>query len=269
MSETSRHDAWQAGANYDAYMGRWSRKVAPLFLDWLKAPDNGDWLDVGCGTGSLSQAILAGAAPASVTGIDASEGFVRHAAATIADPRVRFQRGDAQAIDLAEASRDAVVSGLVLNFVPDKRAMLSEMARIARPSGSLGFFVWDYPGGGIAFMRAFWRAAGALDPDAAALAEDRRFPDCTEAGLGGLAAEVWGTGVETTALEVPTRFRDFADYWTPFTLGAGPAPGYCVSLSPDRREQLRRKLENDLPREPDGSILLSARAWAVKAVGPG
>ncbi len=269
MSETSRHDAWQAAANYDAYMGRWSRKIAPPFLDWLGAPDNGDWLDVGCGTGALSQAILAEAAPASVTGIDASEGFVGHAAATTADPRARFRRGDAQAIDLPDASHDAVVSGLVLNFVPDRRAMLSEMARIARPGGRLGFFVWDYPGGGVAFMRAFWRAAAALDPDAVALSEDRRFPDCTEAGLRGLAAEVWGPGVETTALKVPTRFRDFADYWTPFTLGAGPAPGYCVSLPPDRREQLRKKLERDLPREPDGSIALTARAWAVKAPVPG
>lgn len=269
MSETSRHDAWQAGADYDAYMGRWSRKIAPLFLDWVGAPDQGDWLDLGCGTGSLSQAILAKASPNSVTGMDASEGFVGHAAATIADPRARFLRGDAQAIDLADASHDAVVSGLVLNFVPDRRAMLSEMVRVARPGGRVGFFVWDYPGGGIGFMRAFWRAAGALDPDAVALSEDRRFPDFTEAALRGLAAEVWGTAVETTALEVPTLFRDFADYWTPFTLGAGPAPGYCVSLSPDRREQLRQKLEGDLPRGPDGSIALSARAWAVKAVVPG
>jgi SAM-dependent methyltransferase len=268
MSETSRHDAWQAGANYDAYMGRWSRRIAPLFLDWLDAPQGGDWLDVGCGTGSLSRAILDKAQPASVTGIDASEGFVHHAAATVADPRARFLRADAQAIDLADASHDAVVSGLVLNFVPDRRAMLREMARVAKPEGRTGFFVWDYPGGGVGFMRAFWRAAGANDPEALDLAEDRRFPECSETALKALAAEVWGADVATTALEIPTRFRDFDDYWTPFTLGAGPAPGYCTSLSPERREALRRRLEDDLPREADGGILLSARAWAVKAVGP-
>jgi SAM-dependent methyltransferase len=264
MSETSRHDSWQAGASYDAYMGRWSRQVAPLFLDWRNAPEGGDWLDLGCGTGSLSAAILDRAAPRSLIGIDASEGFVGHAAGAIGDPRATFRQGDAQAIDLADASQDAVVSGLVLNFVPDKRAMLSEMARVARPAGSLGFFVWDYPGGGIEFMRAFWRAAGSLD-----LAEGRRFPDCTEAALGALAAEVWGTGVETTALEVPTRFRDFADYWTPFTLGAGPAPGYCVSLPPDRRDALRAKLESDLPKDADGGITLTARAWGVKGGAAG
>lgn len=269
MSETSRHDSWQAGNNYDAYMGRWSRRMAPLFLDWLNAPEGGDWLDLGCGTGSLSAAILAQDRPRSLIGIDASEGFVSHAAGVIDDPRAAFRQGDAQAVDLPDACCDAVVSGLVLNFVPDRRAMLSEMARVARPGGRVGFFVWDYPAGGIAFMRAFWRAAGALDPDAVALSEDRRFPDFTEAGLRGLAAEVWQAAAETTALEIPTRFRDFADYWTPFTLGAGPAPGYCAALQPERREQLRMKLESDLPRQADGSILLSARAWAVKAVVPG
>ncbi len=268
MSETSRHDSWQVGANYDAYMGRWSRQVAPRFLDWLNAPEGGDWLDLGCGTGSLSAAILDRARPRSLIGVDASAGFVSHAAGTIGDPRATFLQGDAQVLDLPDESRDVVVSGLVLNFVPDRRAMLSEMARVARPGGRIGFFVWDYPGGGVEFMRAFWRAAGAIDPEALNLAEGRRFPDCTEAALGGLAAEFWGRKVETTALEVPTRFRDFADYWTPFTLGAGPAPGYCVSLPPDRREELRKKLESDLPREADGSIALIARAWAVKAAVP-
>lgn len=268
MSETSRHDSWQAGASYDAYMGRWSRQLAPRFLDWLDAPEGGDWLDLGCGTGSLSAAILAEARPRSLVGIDASDGFVAHAAGAIGDTRATFRQGDAQRLDLPDASCDAVVSGLVLNFVPDRRAMLREMARVVRPGGRLGFFVWDYPGGGIEFMRAFWRAAGSLDPQALDLAEGRRFPDCTEAALGALAAEVWGCETETTALSIPTRFRDFADYWTPFTLGAGPAPGYCVSLPPDRRDALRAKLESDLPKDADGGITLGARAWGVKGMEP-
>ncbi|WP_413874515.1 class I SAM-dependent methyltransferase [Albidovulum sp.] len=269
MSETARHDSWQAGASYDAYMGRWSRQMAPRFLDWLEAPDGGDWLDLGCGTGSLSAAILGQSAPRSVTGVDASEGFVAHAASKTDDPRARFRRGDAQKLDVPAESFDAAVSGLVLNFVPDRSAMLREMARVVRPGGRLGFFVWDYPGGGVRFMREFWRAASALDPAARDLTEDKRFPDCTETRLRDLAAEVWATEVESTALVIDTRFADFTDYWRPFTLGAGPAPGYCAALPPDRREALRRRLESDLPTEPDGGIALTARAWAVKAVVPG
>jgi SAM-dependent methyltransferase len=264
MAETSRHDSWSAGDSYDAYMGRWSARLALRFLDWLELPDGRDWLDVGCGTGSLSAAILARAAPRSVTGIDASDGFVAHARSKIGDPRATFRQGDAQKLDVATGSCDVAVSGLVLNFVPDRRAMLGEMSRVLRPGGTFGFFVWDYPGGGIRFMREFWRAASALDPAARDLTEDRRFPDCTQAALRGLAGEVWGVKAESAALEIDTRFRDFADYWTPFTLGAGPAPGYCAALPPDRREALRAKLDRDLPRGADGSIALSARAWAVK-----
>jgi len=269
MAESSRHDSWQAGVNYDAYMGRWSRLLAERFVDWLDAPRAGNWVDVGCGTGSLSAAILARADPANVIGIDASEGFARHAAAAIHDPRATFVRGDAQALDLPDASRDVAVSGLVLNFVPDKVAMLREMKRVCRPGGAVGFFVWDYPGRGVGFMRAFWDAAVALDRNARDLAEFRRFPDCTEAALCALAERAWGVPVASRALEIDTRFADFADFWTPFTLGAGPAPGYCAALSPDQRETLRATLERDLPLEADGAIALRARAWAVRATTPG
>lgn len=269
MSETSRHDSWKAGNNYDAYMGRWSRQAARRFVDWLDVPEGRDWLDVGCGTGSLSVAILERANPQDVIGIDASDGFVHHATHTVDDHRATFRQGDAQALTLPDASRDAVVSGLVLNFVPDRRAMLSEMTRVAKPGGMCGFFVWDYPGGGVEFIDAFWRAASAMDPGSLELAEGRRFSDCTEDALSALASEVWGVPVEATALDVPTRFRDFEDFWTPFTLGAGPAPGYCVSLASERRERLREKLERDLGRGVDGSIDLSARALAVKAIRNG
>ena len=98
------------------------------------------------------------------------------------------------------------------------------MRRIVRPGGTVGFYVWDYPGGVIAFMRAFWTAAVALDPAARELTEDRRFPFCTRDGLAALAAEA-GLDAELAAIESPAVFRDFEDYWRPFTLGAGPAPG--------------------------------------------
>jgi SAM-dependent methyltransferase len=187
MAEASRHDAWQAGDRYDAYMGRWSRLVAPQYLDWLGAPHGMDWLDVGCGTGALSATILARSNPKSLIAIDPSDGFIATAKAAADDPRAQFKVGDAQALPLETAGRDVAVSGLVLNFVPDRLKALEEMKRVVRSGGTVGFYVWDYPGGGLEFVRAFWTAATALDQPAADLTEDRRFPFCTLDALAGLA----------------------------------------------------------------------------------
>lgn len=264
MAETSRHDAWQAGESYEMYMGRWSRPIAALFLDWLDLPDGLDWLDVGSGTGALSSAIVGRCRPKSLIGIDPSDGFVAKARENVTDPSAGFRVGDAQALPVETATRDAAVSALAVNFVPDKVKALGEMKRVTRPGGTVAFYVWDYPGGGVEFMRAFWNAAAALDPAAGDLTEDKRFPFCTPDGLLDLARNAGLGPVECKALESPSVFRDFDDYWRPFTLGAGPAPGYCVSLDPDARERLRIKLSDSLPRGTDGSITLNTRAWGVK-----
>ncbi len=264
MTEASRHDAWQAGDRYEAYMGRWSRKLAPQFLDWLGAAEKLDWLEVGCGTGALSAAIVARCNPQSLIAIDPSQGFVEAARASVPDPRAEFRTGDAQQLALASHSRDIVVSALVLNFVPDRPKALAEMQRVARPGGTVAFCVWDYAGGGVEFMHAFWVAAAALDPAARDLTEDKRFPFCTRDGLTDIAKSAGLTRVECVPISVATVFRDFDDYWLPFTLGAGPAPGYCVSLEPAARQRLEEKLRDSLPRRADGSIALNARAWALK-----
>jgi SAM-dependent methyltransferase len=266
MAETSRHDAWQAGDSYDAYMGRWSRAVAPRFLDWLAPAQGLDWLEVGCGTGALSAAVLSQCKPRSLVAVDPSEGFVATARRNVPEGRAEFKVGDAQNLDLATASRDVVVSALVLNFVPDKPKALAEMKRVARREGTIGFYVWDYPGGGVEFMRAFWRAAISLDPKASDLTEDRRFPFCTPEGLTDLAARAGLGPTRCEPIVVPTVFRDFDDYWLPFTLGAGPAPGYCANLDPAARERLKAKLHQSVPRSADGSIPFRARAWALKAI---
>ncbi len=268
MAETSRHDAWQAGDSYEAYMGRWSRQIAPRFLEWLDAPRGLDWLEVGCGTGALSGAILEKCQPKSLVAIDPSEGFLAKARTHVTDSRVTFQIGDAQALTLATASRDIAVSALMLNFVPDRGKALAEMRRVVRPGGVVAFYVWDYAGGGVEFMRAFWNAAIALDPAAADLAENKRFPFCTRDGLTALAREAGLTDVNATAVEAPTVFRDFEDFWRPFTLGAGPAPGYCVKLAPEARQRLKEKLQSSLAHRADGTIALTTRAWAIKSRAP-
>jgi SAM-dependent methyltransferase len=267
MEAASRHDAWAGGDSYDAFMGRWSRRVAPEFLAWLDRAPGLDWLDVGCGTGALSEAILAGAAPRDLLAVDPSEAFAATARARL-HPRADVRVAGAGALPADDASRDAVVAGLVLNFVPDRPGALAEMRRVARPGGTVAFYVWDYPGGGMAFLSAFWRAATALDPAAADLRETGRFPFCTPDGLTALARDAGLAGIEARAIVIPTAFASFEDFWHPFTLGAGPAPGYVAGLDPQARDRLRDRLDADLPRESDGRIVLSARAWALRATAP-
>ena len=235
MAEASRHDAWQAGDRYDAYMGRWSRQLAPRFLDWLGAADGLDWLEVGCGTGALSAAIVARCNPKSLVAIDPSEGFVAAARAMVSRPaRARSRAATRRRCRSTSASRDVVVSALVLNFVPDRPKALAEMKRVARPGGTVAFYVWDYPGGGMEFMRAFWTAASALDPARTGPHRGPALPVLHAGRADRLAARTPAWRASTCApIEVPTVFRDFDDFWRPFTLGAGPAPGYCASL--DRR----------------------------------
>lgn len=255
-------DVWAAGNLYEPYVGRWSRLVAREFLGWLALPAGRDWLDVGCGTGALSQTVTERCAPASVTGVDPSAAFIDYARAHVQGP-VSFQVGDAQSLPLDTASVDVAVSGLVLNFVPQPAVAVAEMARAARPGGVVAAYVWDYAGR-MELMRYFWDAAGELDPAARALDEGPRFPLCQPAPLAELFAGAGLQRVEGRAIEVPTRFRDFDDYWSPFLGGQGPAPGYAMSLEEPRRAALRDLIRSRLPIAADGSIDLVARAWAVR-----
>jgi SAM-dependent methyltransferase len=237
--------------------------VAPLFLDWLAPRPGLDWADVGCGTGALSTAIVERAAPGSVVGVDPSEGFVAYARATLVDRRARFTTGDATALPLDAGSLDAVVSALVLNFVADTGAALAEAVRVSRPGAIVAAYVWDYADG-MEPIRRFWKAAAALDPAAGELDEGRRFPLCQPDALEAAFTAAGLDDVATRAIDVEARFAGFEDYWAPFLSGVGPAPGYCAALAPDAREALRARLQDELPAGPDGAIVLTARAFAVR-----
>jgi SAM-dependent methyltransferase len=258
---------WASGDVYEPYVGRWSRLVARELIAWLDRPAGGRWLDVGCGTGALSQTVLDRAAPAAVNGIDASSGFVAHAQARIADPRAAFQVADAQALPFEDGRFDAAVSGLVLNFVPQPPRMVAEMRRVVRRGGTVALYIWDY-GGEMQLMRHFWDAAAALDPAAGPLDEARRFPDCRPEPLAAVFRDAGLDAVETRAIDIATVFRDFDDYWTPFLGGGAPAPAYCMALPEERRAALRERLRARLPTRADGSIALVARAWAARGVAP-
>ena len=257
-------DRWSGGDAYERWIGRWSRPVGAIFVDWLGVPAGARWLDVGCGTGALSETILTRAAPASVSGIDPSASFVDHAARAVDDARASFAVGAAEAIPVADTSVDVAVAGLVLNFVRDLPAALAEMGRVVTAGGTVGGYVWDYAGR-MELMRRFWDAAVAVDPAAAALDEAARFPICGEEPLRAAFVDAGLRAVEVRAIEVPTIFTDFDDYWSPLLSGVAPAPGYTMSLGEDRRTELRERLRSTLPAEADGSIHLVARAWAVRA----
>jgi SAM-dependent methyltransferase len=255
-------DTWGVGRAYEPYIGRWSRVVAGEFVAWLGAGDGAAWLDVGCGTGALSQAVLEAADPSLVVGADPSVGFLTHARARLGGGRARFVAADARALPVADARFDVVVSGLVLNFVPDPARAVREMARATRAGGRVAAYVWDYAGR-MELIRHFWDAAAALDPAAADLDEARRFGLCQPEPLGHLFRDAGLAEVGVRPIEVPTRFRDFDDYWTPFLGGQGPAPGYAMSLEEPRRAALREELRRRLPAAEDGALDMVARAWAV------
>jgi SAM-dependent methyltransferase len=260
---TGPAEVWAVGGAYERYIGRWSRLVAAAFVPWVGAPAGAWWLDAGCGTGALAAAVLAGAGPAGVLGVDRSPGFV--AAARAGTTGASFAVADAARLPVADAAVGAAVSGLVLNFLPEPLAAVRELARVTAPGGPVAAYVWDYAGR-MELLRHFWDAAVALDPAAAALDEGERFPLCRQGALAELFAAAGLERVEAGALEVPTRFADVDDYWAPFLGGQGPAPGYVAGLTPAATEALRAALAARLPAAADGSIELVARAWTARGL---
>jgi SAM-dependent methyltransferase len=246
MTALERKDTWASGVAYEPYMGRWSRLVAREFLAWLGIPPGASFLDIGCGTGVLSQTILEVASPQVVLGVDPSEGYLAFAREQIQDPHADFLLADAQALPVFLSAYDIVVSGLVLNFVPHPGQALREMVRVARRGGTVAGYVWDYAGQ-MQLIRSFWDAASALDPAACMLDEGQRFPLCQPEPLQQLFQTAGLGKGEVCSIDVSTTFRDFDDYWSPFLGGQGPAPGYAMSLSEERRVALREHLRATLP----------------------
>jgi trans-aconitate methyltransferase len=258
-------DRWLAGDAYEAYMGRWSRRLAGVFLEWLQPAPSANWLELGCGTGALTSTILARCEPASIIACDQSAPFVEHAREHLADARLSFVVADAQALPHRDGGFDMAVSGLVLNFLPNPAGTLASIRERLCEGGTIAAYVWDYAEG-MEFLRLFWEEAAALDADAVALDEGKRFPLCEMTALASLFQTGGLAQVETHALEISTDFSTFDDYWRPFLRGTGPAPSYVASLGAPDRDFLRERLERRLPVGPDGRVSLRARAWAVRGI---
>jgi SAM-dependent methyltransferase len=266
MSETAK-ESWDSGGAYELWVGRWSRKVAEEFIDWLAVSRGRTWGDVGCGTGALVERILASSDPAGVLAIDRSEAYVLEARNRSGDSRVRFEVGDACALTWAPQTCDVTVSGLVLNFVPDSAAMAREMVRVTRPGGRVAAYVWDYAGG-MQMIRHFWDVALEFNRGDSKLDQAERFPLCQPGPLKQLFRRAGLVSVSARAIDVPTVFRDFDDYWRPFLGKQGAAPTYLASMPAETRDRIRVALKARLVAAADGSIAMTARAWAVQGTVP-
>jgi len=257
-------DSWQTGDAYEYYMGRWSSLVADSFTDWLSPSSGLKWLDIGCGSGALSEAIIKKRKPAKITAIDQSEGFVKTAQnrlGKLAECKV----GSALSLPQEDSSVNVAVSGLVLNFIPEPEKALVEMKRVVIAGGCVAVYVWDYAGI-MEFLNYFWDIAVEINPNASNLHEGLRFPESNADGLRNIFKRAGFSEIEIAPIDITMRFSDFDDYWNPFLGGTGPAPTYVLSLDKSERNKLRDALLERLPVQADGSILLVARAWAVKGI---
>jgi len=255
---------WTGAEEYERVMGRWSRRIAPSLIAFAGVETGERVLEVGCGTGSLTRALLGHDEHLHVTGVDPSAQYIEHGRRAIASPRLSLQQADAQDLPFDDHEFDRCLSLLVLNFIPDVRRALDEMRRVTRPGGTIAAAVWDY-GDGMQMLRILWDAAVSLDPDAAARHE-RNMPYCRQGELGAL----WEAGglrdVEEGSLSVTLQFASFEDYWRPFLSGVGPSGSYVSALPEAQQIALRDLLRSTLPGQ--GPFELEARAWAVRGTVP-
>jgi ubiquinone/menaquinone biosynthesis C-methylase UbiE len=247
-----------SGDAYDRFMGRYSRGLAPLVVEFAGIEPGMNVLDVGCGPGALSERLAVRVDAEAVSAADPSEQFV--AACTERVPGADVRRAEAEELPWQDDWFDAVLAQLVVNFMRDARAGVSEMRRVVQPGGVVCACTWDY-GEGMQMLRAFWGAARTLDQDAPDEGRTMRYLSTDE--LEQLWREVGMDQVESDNLTVETGYSDFEDLWQPFTFGVGPAGSYYAALEPARREALRDRLFLDLG-SPAGPFTLRATASAVR-----
>jgi len=257
------------GDGYEAQMGRWSRRLAPLLIDFAGVSGAKKILDVGCGTGSLTFEIAGRLGGGAITGIDFSPVYVEHASRRNQHQHVTFEVGDACALRFADASFDHVLSSLVLQFIPDADRVVREMRRVTRPGGTITAATWDTRGG-VVVQRMFFDTAAVLDPDASA----RRAMACARPmsradGLRKAWADAGLVDVVQDSLTIRMEYESFADFWSSIDGNDGPYADYLRTLAAEAKLRLRRLVEAAYhDGEQDGPRSYAATAWAVKGQVP-
>jgi len=259
----------RGAAAYDHYMGRWSQRLAPLFLDFAGSADGERVLDAGCGTGSLSLALVKRAAVKAVEAIDFEPDFVAALQARIGDAPITARQGDACSLDFADASFDRALSLLVLHFVSDAQQAAREMRRVVRPGGVVAAAVWDTYGG-MPSQRIFWDTVVAIDPSADARRATAVFRPATQQGdLPALLRGAGLTDVRETMLAIRMEFADFEDYWHPLLTAQGNLGQFLESLAPSIRARVTEAVRAAyLSGRPDGPRSFASVAWAARGEVP-
>ena len=247
------------GAAYERYMGRWSQLAGETFLDWLALAPGLRWLDVGCGSGAFTELIVDRCAPASVEGIDPSEGQLAYARTRAAARIAQFRQGDAMAQPFSDDEFDVAVMPLVIFFVSDPPRGVAEMQRVVRPGGVVSAYAWDMAGGGFPYA--------ALLAEIRALGVDVPSPPSPDASRLDAMRELWTgaglDGVETRDITVQRTFASFDEYWT-IILGGSSIGPRLAAMAPEDLAVLEARMRALLPVEADGRIVCHARANAVK-----
>ena len=247
---------------YDRHIGRYGPDLARARCDAAGVAEGHSAVDVGCGPGALASELVRRLGIDAVAAVDPSPSFVEGCRARL--PGLRVEEAAAERLPFPDASFDRALAQLVVNFMTDPPAGVGEMVRVTRPGGVVGAAVWDY-GGAMTLLRAFWDAAVALDPAAAALDEGRSMPFCTQEDLAGLWSGAGLADVHVAAVEAGAHYDGFDDLWRALEAGVGPSGAYVLGLDVDGRAALADELQRRLG-VGSRPFRLTARAWVVTGV---
>jgi SAM-dependent methyltransferase len=247
-------------------MGRWSARLTFSFLRFADLRDGQHILDVGCGTGSLSRAVVSFGPTTKVTALDPAPEYVAFAREAVPNRRAQFKTGTAEALPFPDRSFDSALALLVLQEFADPRVAICEMARVTRSGGIVAACQWDFEHG-LPMLSLLWQAAEAVAPEV--VAKERQQNQRSRSATLGELDTLWRSSdlsdITTATLDLPMHYTSFKDYWEPFLSGATPTSAFAASLDALTGGGLARVLREKLPAvQPDGSFVLPARAWAIK-----
>jgi SAM-dependent methyltransferase len=246
-----------AAESYDRFMGRYSTLLSPQLADLAGVAAGQRVLDVGCGPGALTAELVRRVGAEHVAAVDPSEPFV--AAVRARHPGVDVRLAPAETLPFPSDTFDAALAQLVVHFMDDPVAGLTEMRRVTGAGGTVAACVWDHAGER-GPLSLFWHAARSLD---SGTVDESRLAGARHGHLGELFEQAGLRDVETTEVSATLQHATFAEWWEPYTAGVGPAGAYVARLDPPARDRLRDRCRELLPEPP---FTIESVAWAARGI---